>query len=605
MRGLLALLIFSFVAGISWSQSSQNQYLTAKNLFNESRYDEAIPVFAGLAADPTFGPYAFFYHGLSLCKDEKFSEAIGVWNQLLSQHPGFDQKEEVHYWMSRAYFENYDTYNGIQYAERLDSRTQENLYKEFLADDSFEQLATLFSEFEDNRELAKILIRVGQDAGLSQTDQFLIDGITDRMNIPKSELSGFPKVYKDSYSVAVFLPFLFDGLENTDRVLRNELVTDLFQGMELAVDLLREDSISIVLSPYDTKRDVQVTRALINNSDLNHVDAIVGPLYPGPVEVISNYSREQAINLINPVSGNLGLFKDNPYGFILKPSYRTAAIQAARYMHATSSKPEVGIYYEDKEPEKIIAKAYREEIENLGMKLSEYSTIDNKTARQVLSKFSNLKEVVLNITAEEAQNLKEKGRLIRERKVFNASGELLKNEDGTPRIQYYEMAFTADTKTLDHMFAVTKSNLLANNFVGAIESISDTVRLLGLGQWLDFSMLDYRQLERLNVQLIDTNFKNRKSPFFERVQEAYEHKYGKSVSDFGLFGFESIWWMGHMLHHYGKYFQNGLLEENDFPTLFYGHKYSLDQNDNQVVPIIQFREEELKAINLINEEGEK
>ncbi|MEQ9231887.1 MAG: hypothetical protein RIF46_14485 [Cyclobacteriaceae bacterium] len=159
------------------------------------------------------------------------------------------------------------------------------------------------------------------------------------------------------------------------------------------------------------------------------------------------------------------------------------------------------------------------------------------------------------------------------------------------------MVFTADTDSLDHILALTRSNLLANNFVGAVESISDTVRLVGMGDWLDFSMLDYRQLDRLKVSLIDPNYLERKSEFFALIESRFQQKFKKNPNQYNLSGFETIWWAGNMMKRYGKYFQNGLLDEPDFPCLYYGHQFTTGKRDNQVVPIIQFIEDELRTVN--------
>ncbi len=429
--------------------------------------------------------------------------------------------------------------------------------------------------------------------------------MSSRLDIGSVDLGEFPEIRKEEYSIAIMLPFLFDGLENPDRTLRNSIVLDVYQGILLAQNLLQEKDITLKLFPFDTRRDTLHTLTILGNSNMDKVDAIVGPLFPETSKVVRDFALSNKINQVNPVSGKSEGMMGNPFSFILKPDHKTMAEAAADFMATSSKKREAKVYFENKPMEKALAKAYKTAIESRGYVVSEFAPIDNKSARQVLAQFTEQAEVVLNITPEEYQRLKDNGRQIRDRRKFNASGRLIENEDGTPRLEYYELVFTADTDSLDHLFAATRSNLLANNFVGAVESISDTVRLLGLGEWLDFSMLDYRQLERLGVYMIHSEYKDRNAPFFKEVSEKYRAKYGKLPGDFALLGFEGIWWLGNMLSLHGKYFQNGFYSENEFESVFSGQRFVPGKNDNQVVPIVQFLDQELKAINLVNDDREE
>ena len=118
-------------------------------------------------------------------------------------------------------------------------------------------------------------------------------------------------------------------------------------------------------------------------------------------------------------------------------------------------------------------------------------------------------------------------------------------------------------------------------------------------------MLDYHQLERLNVNLINSHYFDRSSDFYVKVQEMCIQEYRTQPSIYHMLGFESVWWAGQMMDRYGKYFQNGFYEEQDFPSLFYGHKYGEGMNDNQIVPIVQFTNRKLKAINLSDDSSKE
>ena len=592
-------IFFLFVTTTLAGQSTQESYLSGKSEYKRGNYSSASMIFSGLTNDQIFGSYSTFYLGLTKHKNGENKDALDAWRQLLVKDPHFSEKGEVHFWMTYVFLADGQFERGIQEAEKLDDDTRKQLYGQFLSALPFTQVRDLFRANLEDRELATMTIKKGLNENeLASADQYFIDGVMSRLNIESEDLGGFPILKKERYSIAVMLPFLFDGLDKMDNAVRNTLVMDLYHGMMLAKELLAMDSILIDLYPYDTRRDSTHTLTVFKNKEMNKVDAIVGPLFPGPLSVARAYSLENKINLINPVSGNTEGIKGNPYAFILKPDYSTLAYGAADYMARTTDKREANIYFENKPAERTIAKEYKKAIEELGFEVIEFLPIDGRSARQVLAKFKDQEEIVHQMTEEEVQQEKAAGRLIRDRRKFDASGNVVLKEDGTPELEYFELGFTADIDSLDHMFAVTKSNLLANNFVGAVESRSDTVRLLGMGEWLDFTMLDYKQLERLNVILVHPDYYDRKATFYLKVEAAYRARFKKHPTRFSLAGFESVWWLGTMMSRHGKYFQNGFYEKGSIESVFSGHQFTSGKNDNQVVPIVQFVNQELKSVNI-------
>ncbi|MCP4457067.1 MAG: ABC transporter substrate-binding protein [Cytophagales bacterium] len=604
MRILTFLFLFISVLSVR-AQSIQQMYLGAKSLYNEGHYPESINLFSNLANDPMFGAYATFYLGLSYHKNGENQKGLDIWKQLLIKYPNFSQSEEVHFWRSQVLFVRGDYDRAVKHAQELsEDATRKSLYRQWMGSLPFQLIQQLQIEYKEDNELARLTVGRSLTTDLSPAEEEYIDKLKDKFRIASGTFVQ-DDVRKSAYSVAVFLPFLFDDLSNTDQAMKNTLVMDLYQGMVMASSKLKESGIRLELSPYDTKRDVLQTEALLQNEELRKVDLIIGPLLPEPISLVNDFSKTHEINMINPVSSNSRTVENNPFAFQMKPSYKTMARRAAEFVAANATKTESMIYYEDKRAEKTMANEFERAIKELGFVVTNFQPIDSKSAREVLARFSDQEESVLNITDKEAVRLLENGRLIRERQKFDASGNLITKADGTPKLEYYELNFTFDTDSLDHIFAATRSNLLANNFVGAIESIPDTVRLIGLGDWLDFSMLDYRQLERLKVNLISSQYFDRTSDFFKEVKQMCIREYRTVPSIYHMLGFESVWWSGQMMNRYGKYFQNGFYKEQDFLTLFYGHKYREGTNDNQIVPIVQFVNRELKVLNLSDETGKE
>jgi hypothetical protein len=587
------------------AQAPQQKYLDAKYAYTSGQYEHAGSLFSTLTTDPTFGAYATFYSGLSRYHAGDFKQALDLLGQLQAKFPDFKQTDEVNFWRSFLYFKSGDFNNGVQQANKLaNHEDRRSLYSEFLRAAPFAELRKIYLQFPDEH-LLEAMVYVGVRSTLSEDDRSFLTQVVDASGMQFLSSDDYQQIKKDKYVIAALLPFMFDGMENADRVVRNTLVMDLYQGMRLAADWLAEEGKPVDVVPYDTRKDKNQTMNLLVGNGLKNADLIVGPLFPEPIEAVSAFANENKINVINPVTSNSRVFESNELAYILKPSYQTMARKAAEYMARGSKKKQVMVYFEKVSPDREIAEEYTQAIQELGFTVTNFEPVDVASSRKLLAKFTNQQEMVLRITDEDANRMRADGRIIRSRPKFNASGNAAMREDGTPDVEYYEMVFTFNTDSLDHIFAATRSNVIANNFVGAIETNPDSIRLLGLSDWLEFTMLDYKQLERLRVSMIHPDYTNRANPFLQQVEKRFVQTYKRKPSLFHLFGFETIWWAGHMMHAHGKYFQNGFFDKNDIPSVFYGHDFLPGGNDNQLVPIVQFKNKQLQEVNLVNESSEE
>lgn len=588
------------------AQSVQQQYLDGKQAFRSADYVLAYVRLEPLVTDKVFGPYASFYAALCQYHQGDTRRALELLGQVQVKYPAFKQMDEVNLWRAYIFLKIGDVPSGVMQANKIDNDSiRAALYAEGLSKSSYKELLSLYGRFPADQPLARHMVTAGLSADLAEGEKDELLALMNEKGLEPIWQSSMPVLKKDSYSIAVLLPFLFEGLEKPEQVVRNTLVMELYQGMELAATMLQESGVKVELLPFDTRRDSTFTVGLLAGKEMENVDLIVGPLLPGPINAVNAFATEKNVNVLNPVSSNGKVIAGSPNTFIRKPSYETQARAAARYMADSARKTEVMIYFENKSPEREIAEAYKSAIEEEGMEVTDFKPLDAKLARELLAQFTSQEEMVLTLNDIQLDSLKKAGRLIRSRPTYDRSGRMITQEDGSPVLEHYELVFTLDTDSLDHIFAVTRSNLFANSFVGMIETKRDSIRLLGLGDWLDFTMLEYTQLERLAVTLIHPDYFDRSNPFYRQVYDRFVSEVKKEPTLFHLLGFESVWWAGHMMHRYGRYFQNGFHEPNDIPSVFYGHQFEPGQNDNQRVPLVRFQNRQLVPVNLKNEDSEQ
>ncbi len=607
LKRTVLLLLFLASYATSFAQRTQDEFLEAKRLFREEQYASAQSAFAALNSDPTFGSYATFYAGLAAYRQNEQESAISIWKVILSNDPSWDQLPDVYFWLTKAHFERSEYAEGLRYSKSYQDRFSNNLDElrnRYVPQASLNELKVLIEEFPDDRlvvtQLAKKLDRS------SQEDVTLLKRLIQTYELDVEEYSEVSnaEVRRSAYSIAVMLPFMFDSLEAPGPILSNKVIVDFYQGMQLAqkeLDLLGQP---IDLYPYDTKRDVQETKRLLYNPSLQESDLIIGPFLPGPIDVVKPFSVEHQINMVNPVSSNQNVVAGNDFAYLLKAGYPTIGAKLAeRAKTQFTDNNRALVYFSSNERDSIVALRYKEEIEAAGFEVLDFRSLDNETSRPILDSLIEQHEEFI-ASMEEVDSLMEiPGRFIKNRKIdpeieMELEYLIISEDEETEgdSLIFYEMKFNVVEDSIGHIMVSSRDNGIVNNFISAIESRPDSIGLLGYGNWIKFKIIDYEQYERLGVELAYPEFIDRRSEAYRALYQRYIDTFGSIPGDFVFYGYECLKYLGSMLHKHGKYFQNGFLEEGFYPgTIMSGYDFGIN-NDNQVVPIITFKNSRLTPV---------
>lgn len=172
---------------------------------------------------------------------------------------------------------------------------------------------------------------------------------------PVSQLSG-------SLDVAVLLPFFLKENSvrydiDSSRYLNGQKIyrnvprqeewmysrsigfVEMYQGILLAVDTLREAGLNINLHTFDVTNDTREMSAIINQGKLRDMDLIIGPVYSSNLAIVADYATLYDIPVVSPVqllnesvlAGNPTLFVANPF---LKVAQQKIIDKVADYKNA-------------------------------------------------------------------------------------------------------------------------------------------------------------------------------------------------------------------------------------------------------------------------------
>lgn len=597
---LFSLLIIFTLLGSA--QSNQGEYLEAKRQFSLGNYKVAMQSFESLSSDAVFGEYASFYYALSALKLGQPKVAEDMWKQIQIKYPDWDKKQEVDFWLAYVYFDQGKTWEGFKKAEQLPDDWKNYLINSYLDDLSIEGLDSAYALNPNNRHIGEYYAKAIKSQPYDERDQLKLLELAEKFDIEMGGEVSLPVIKKDEYAVAVVLPFMYESLNNPQSVIRNSIIFDLYQGMELAQKDLIKRGIKINLFPFDTQKKGSVTYQLIKDKKLEKADVIVGPLYASPNKYISDYSKDKKISMINPLSSNEEIIGDNPYAYLFKPSYSSQGRKAAEYAAKKFTKNKKLFIFYETDRDSIVADAYLKAIERDSFFVVRFDRLTNEDAQQIQKDFTEQYEVRLDTMYSESEidsiGLLP-GRIVRTRSLRNENtGRIMRDENGEDIIEYYEVKFKVQPDSIGHIFAATSSNLLANNFISMIEVRSDSIGLIGYQDWLNFSLVAFPQLERLQVDFLSPSFYDLEDEAYIRLKKAFIEKIGWEPSEYHLYGYELTWHLGQMLEEHGKYFQRGWVEGDYYPGyIMEGLKYG-PYKDNQIVPITTLKDLKLENQNI-------
>lgn len=582
---VILLLVFSF----SWAQDESvedTRFKNGKELMELEKYGLAMQTLQPLTNEFSGNKYttiASFYYAVSAYNDGQKALAKDMFIQILQKYPSWEKLEEVNLWLTNIYLEEGDVEKGFNYASFLKNPVLKNeaeeLKKNLLRNLSYDELNDLINAYPSDKAIAINLADKIAEMPIHEQDREYLENIVSVFELDKEKYritEALTSVKKSSYNVAILLPFMLDEISTNTKHLSNEFVIELYEGIVMGIADLRNQGINIMAHLYDTKKDSVVTSEIVGLPELQHMDLIIGPLYPAPVRVVSDFAFENQINMVNPLSSNSEIVGNNPFAFLFKPSNETTAAVTAEYLSNTLENKNAFIFHGTSGRDSSYAYYYKKQIEDRGFNVCHIEGIQNEESKKILDILTNT--VSIEFDASEFDSL------VVEDKV-----------EGNLRITEKDY-LVIQPDSIGHVFIASDNPSLVASTITALETRGDTVTLVGSERWLDHRVVSVGGLDRLNTLLISPTFINKTKPKLEGLDSLYiETFYAYPTRNFYI-GFEVISTFGKMMDRMGNLFQfdpgiNEFIPGELFPGSLYG-----SANSNQIVPIIQFQNSELVEV---------
>lgn len=592
--GFLLLIPFLSISISVFAQTEVETYQKAKNYFDQGEYSFAMEYFRQISAEKKnspYQPYASFYYALAAYQSGQKSTAKSMWLQMENKNAKWSNINEVYYWLSELYFEEDDYSNGVLYAKKAGLPEAANLMKVQLdSADNLEELERVYYQFPKDEVVAKALASKIVQQPITARDNALLEEIMDKFDFKQSDF-GLAQVgestLKDTYQVAVLLPFLFDGLNNPRGTVRNQFVMSLYHGMQEAVAVLNKNGKKIELLAYDTRRDSTVTAGLLSLPEMKSMDLIVGPLFPVPSKLTSDFCYENHINMIHPLSSSSNVIGSNPFSFLFQSSIEARALAAAQVAIDSIKNKNTMIFYEDNTRDSLSAYTYAQRIMEEGFEVLKIQAVRDTTVRATFDMLTRKFERVYSEEKADSIRTADPERVIKERRSTKEKGET----------EFYEEFFRIKPDSIGHIYVASSNTLFASNYISAIEIRADSTVIIGRGEWRDSESLTLSEMEKLGVYFVDPLYEQKGKYSYQKFRDNYIYKYRMVPNENAKVGYDMMLMLGKMMIKYGSYFQNGNVEEGFVPGEIYTGVWYDAMNYNQYVPITVMKGSELQIVN--------
>lgn len=559
------------VAGHAGAQDFKRQYKHARDLYSEKRYNLAMEAFKPLITydrDNIYTEYSCFFYGLSAYHQGFNAVAKDMFIQIRNLYPTWDQLPEVNYWLAKAYFDQREYFQAMLMLQESHGSTAADIvqmkrhYLSQIADAEVLRMAS--EEYPNDPEVGRALARLLAKEIYNPNTRHQFDSILHRFSFNIDEFPidlGPVSVKKGKYAVAILFPFLTESLIPSPTGNRaNQSVLDIYQGMKLAADTLAKQGIHLDLRAYDTGRDAVAVKKLLEEPELKNADLLVGPLFSDQTKLVQQFSMDNRINMFNPVSNFSDYNKDNPFAMLFQPTHQTMGERAAEVIAANVRNKNCIVYFGDAPRDSVMAFSFMKKAQELGVNIVLAEEHNKETASRIISTLTTATE------HDEWRN---------------------------------PTQFTLKLDSIGSIYVASDNALIYSKVNSSITLRGDSIAIVGSENWInpENTAVDYTNYERLRILLASFNYTSAKNPNFIEFRRKYILKHGSNPGFYAKLGYEFAYYIGHMLHDYGTYFQPEMSAKGFTRGFMYEGSDYTDSRDNKYVPFVYFRNGELTVFN--------
>jgi ABC-type branched-subunit amino acid transport system substrate-binding protein len=564
---LIRILLVSLIISLSLPLAAQDfkrEYKAAKDFFEDKQYNFAMEAFKPLMVYDRQNPYveyASFYYALSAYHQNFPSVAKDGLLQIKNLYPEWEKSDEVQYWLAVIYFQQGEIFQALRmiYAMKSprDLASIERLKNYYLMQIYDEEIIRLIlEEFPGEAPLIKRLIlrKIGKGEYDQAKELIAQYGLEERdFDFPQKRKN----IFKDKYRVAALFPFLAETLDPSPGTKRNQSTLELYQGMKLAADSLRQTGINIELAGYDTKRELETVTSLMEMEEMKSADVLVGPLFTDELPPVATFSKTNQVTMINPVSNSADFVLDNPNALLFQPDYAAIGVAGAEALAKRKIRKPCVVLYGESAKDSTMAFSFLRRAEELNIRIALTREIPKANSALVYATLVNPTKF-----------------------------DKFRNP----------IEFTIKKDSIGSVFVASDDELIFTKVISSVDRRADSVIIIGHDSWIDKPSMDFDKFERLHIMMASPEYTNLLSPEYQTFRKKYMSVYATLPSTFAQTGFECMMFLGQSLKEHGLGFVSSL-KESQLKWGSLGRAFNFNESAcNKEVPFVVFEFGELRVL---------
>ena len=551
MRKLLFLLSLIFIFSFAKAQIPiPAQYSKAKAELAAENYWEAMPLFKEFLDESKYGNlsnYAALHLAEAALGANQAGQAITALQTISST--GWAKSDESNYLLAHAYFQNNQKPEALRAIRKIQKEEIKalagNVTYEYLRTETPSFMVANLREFKDNPGYGAAMKVVLE----SQT----ILSATERAAYYELQGAGgadLNRIKNETLDLVVILPFTNSSNSSVLSISESDFMFELYQGIELAKSELQNQGVKVSLTTFDSKRDLNYLRNLLQDPAIIKADVIIGPIYPEETDLVSVFAENAKIPFIHPLS-NLGeRFEEKKFSYLFRPSVISLSQGIVMDLKKKNWGKRVAIGYSGSIRDEKLASLLAADLKKEGFLIIKSTTIDPKDVVGFL------------------QNLG----------IRTGRGN--------------------SNSMVDQIILLSDDPAVAMPTFALLESVSASVPTLVMDSWLTFNFANFEMLEFPNFYFIANNTLNFETEGAASFKEKFYSVYKSNPSLNNSLGYELVYLLSANMSPSKGFDLRRNLNQSAFQKgkLTWGFNFQ-NSNNNQYVPVFSVESGELKPLN--------
>ena len=325
--------------------------------------------------------------------------------------------------------------------------------------------------------------------------------------------------FLSTYNVALILPVLTDRFNEFSTEINESALKAInyYGGVQLALDQLRDEDISLNVSVLDSKASTYAVNSLLrSNQEVRNSNLIIGPFLRDNINLVADWAKQNEKVMVSPYSAAAGIVSKTPEYVQVNPSLRPHTGAILEHALANYRQDQIVLVSKDVPAERARLQYFQEEFK----------------LRSGLFNAPPLQEFIISDESADLANMEVLPFIeIQDTTVF-----IVPNWD---EAFVYALLRKIDTSKLPE----------------------DEVIVYGMPQWMRFQRLEFDYYEKLNVHISSSSYINPLSSEVRSFKQRFFDKFGSIPTNEAYLGYDVMLYFSRMMKKYGTKFHLALERE--------------------------------------------